>query len=77
MKYWVNESHLEGVSIDDKSHGCGRCEMCGDCDDSHNFDTLEEACLYVLVEYGKDTLKNCGYEIANIEFREITESEVD
>lgn len=75
MEYWVNESHLHWVSIDNETHGCGRCETCGDCDNSHYFDTLEEACLYVLVEYGAYELKQCGYEVTRVEVREITESE--
>lgn len=75
MKYWVNESHLDGVSIDNEPCATVRCEMCGDWDTTYAFETLEEACLYVVKEYGTYELKECGYEIANIEFREITESE--
>jgi len=44
--------------------------MCGDCDNSYAFDTLEEACLYVVKEYGTYELKECGYEISKLEVRE-------
>ena len=77
MKYWVNVYHLGGISIDDEPCATEYCEECGDCDTNYGFETLEEACLFVLEEYGEYTLKRCGYEIANIEFREVGESEDD
>ncbi|HFI0682448.1 TPA: hypothetical protein ACGO1T_000876 [Streptococcus suis] len=74
MAYWVNIYHLGGISIDDEPYDTDFCETCGDSDSTFGFDTLEEACLYVLEEYGEYTLKECGYEISKLEVRKIDES---
>jgi len=71
MTYWVNVYHDVGVSIDDYPIISRYCEECGDSDYAYECETLEEACLFVLKKYGENTLKNCGYEIASIEFREV------
>lgn len=52
MRYRLNKPDIWRVSIEDKTY---------------DFDTYKEACLFVLEYYGKDTLKECWFEITRIE----------
>ncbi|HFI0464405.1 TPA: hypothetical protein ACGO1T_001762 [Streptococcus suis] len=72
MKYWVNVYHEGGVSIDDYPCNERYCDICGDRDYAYECETLEEACLFVIENYGEDILEKCGYKISRFEVEEIT-----
>lgn len=81
MSYYVHEGHLGGISVDEGEPPFvgfdETCEQCGDSDYIEEFDSLDEALTYVLLEYGKWTIEDLGYRVKSIEFERMEEDEVE
>ena len=81
MSYYVCEYHLGWISIsEDEPPFVGfdeRCEQCGDSDYIEEFDSLNEALTYVLLEHGKWTIEELGYKVKSIEFEKTEEDELE
>lgn len=79
MSYYVWEAHLGGIYIEEGIPPFvgfdERCEQCGDSDYIEEFDSLNEALTYVLLEHGKWAIEDLGYRVVNIKFERAKDDE--
>lgn len=79
MSFYVHEGHLGGIFVEEGEPpfvGFGEtCESCGDNDYIEEFDSLNEALTYVLLEHGKWAIEDLGYRVVNIKFEKVEDED--